>query len=89
MFVFDGDVVKSDNAISSELRRAMHMAVESFEATILKVWHSVPHQKVLDLVHLCMTHLPTVQQDFFPTVRLQRSKTALKRCGEGQITLVP
>ncbi len=51
--VFHGDVVKSDTAVSIELKRALQEAVNKFQEAIpekLKDWHPGSGEKVLDLV---------------------------------------
>lgn len=51
--VFDGDVVKSDTAISAEIRESLKAAVRSLEdiPDIHKDYHPGSDGKVLDLVH--------------------------------------
>jgi hypothetical protein len=51
--VFNGDVVKSDTAISQEIRESLKAAVQSLEdiPTTYKDYHPGSDGKVLDLVH--------------------------------------
>jgi Protein of unknown function (DUF4246) len=53
IFVFNGDVVKSDKAVSLTTKLALQKAVEPLEnvAAVHKDWHPGSDGKVLDLVH--------------------------------------
>jgi Protein of unknown function (DUF4246) len=49
IFVYNGDVFKSDNAVSAELRKLLQENVTNFESKIphnLKDWHPASDQKV-------------------------------------------
>jgi Protein of unknown function (DUF4246) len=53
IFVFNGDVVKSDKVVSSETKKALQQAVEPLEnvPAAQKDWHPGSYGRVLDLVH--------------------------------------
>ena len=53
-FVFNGDVYKSDTALSLDFKQRLQRAVATFEASIPeheKDWHPNTDEKVWDLVH--------------------------------------
>lgn len=52
--VFEGDVVKSDDAISEALKNSLKQAVSPLEESPIKDWHPGSDDKVLDLVHPSM-----------------------------------
>ncbi|PPQ86637.1 hypothetical protein CVT25_006821 [Psilocybe cyanescens] len=91
--VYNGDVVKSDTALSIEFKQALQEAMTKFEDAIpnkLKDWHPGSDEKVWDLVHPSL--FPLV---YGRTRILERgtSQTTLddciKRCGQGKIAEVP
>ncbi len=90
--VFHGDVVKSDTAVSIELKRALQEAVNKFQEAIpekLKDWHPGSGEKVLDLVDpsLC----PLVYGH--TRVLSEGKRTTLNDCielrGQGEIVDIP
>lgn len=88
--VYNGDVVKSDTAVSDSLKAALRQAVTALEDIPVreKDWHPGSDEKVLDLVH----------PSLFPLV-YGRSRILLdslvglddciQRCGEGETIPVP
>ena len=89
--VYNGDVVKSDVAVSRELHDALNEAVNKFEEGIpdwQRDWHPGSEEKVWDLVH----------PSLFPLVYgvsrvLETGQTTLENCislcGQGRITAEP
>lgn len=81
------DVVKSDSAVSSELKRALQEAVEKSQATIpesSRDWHPGSNKKVLDLVH------PSLYPLVYGHTRILSNggttlEDCIERCGEGEI----
>ena len=54
MFVYNGNVVKSDTAVSPEIKHALQEEAKRFEDGIpenLNDWHPGSDEKDLDLVH--------------------------------------
>ena len=91
-FVFNGDVYKSDTALSSDFKRRLQCAVAAFEASILedrKDWHPNTDEKVWDLVH------PSLFPVVFGRSRILMGHSVLglgdciSRCGEGVLLPVP
>ncbi|KAH6909367.1 hypothetical protein BKA70DRAFT_1426494 [Coprinopsis sp. MPI-PUGE-AT-0042] len=90
--VYNGDVVKSDTAVSPETKKALQKAVEPLENVpdSQKDWHPGSDEKVLDLVH----------PSLFPVI-FGRSKVlavgekvvplwgAARRTGEGNVVPTP
>jgi hypothetical protein len=92
IFVYNGDVMKSDNAVSLELKLALQDAVLKFEAAIphkMKDWHPGSDGKVLDLVH------PSLYPLFYGRTRILSDgetmtlEDCIERCGQGEIVPVP
>lgn len=90
--VFDGHVVKSDTAVSKDLRSKLQAAIAQLENVPenRKDWHPGSDQKVLDLVHPSLFPLiygrTRVLQVGKPTLGLD---DCILRCGEGEALPVP
>jgi len=92
MFVFNGDVYKSDTALSLDFKQRLQRAVAAFEASIpedRKDWHPNTDEKVWDLVH------PSLFPVVFGRSRVLMGDSVLSlddcisRCGEGVLLPVP
>jgi len=91
-FVFNGDVVKSDTAVSSELKQALQEEVKRFEAAIpenLKDWHPGSNGKVLDLVHPSLFPLVYGNSRILHEGDTTTLADCIERCGEGEIVPQP
>lgn len=87
---YDGDVVKSDCAISSALKDALRIAVVPLEDVPIhrRDWHPGSNETVLDLVH------PSLFPVVYGRTRILTESVVglddcIKRCGEGEILVVP
>ena len=92
IFVFNGDVVKSDTAVSSELKHALQEEVKRFEAAIpkhLKDWHPGSDEKVLDLVHPSLFPLVYGKTRILHEGENTTLLNCIERCGEGEIVPQP
>ncbi|TFK24949.1 hypothetical protein FA15DRAFT_618654 [Coprinopsis marcescibilis] len=88
--VFNGDVVKSDSAVTTDIKSALQRAVQPLEDVpeLQKDWHPGSDEKVLDLVHPSL--FPFV---YGRTKALQpgskstnlKAGDSIKRCGEGEV----
>ncbi|KAF8642083.1 hypothetical protein AX16_009699 [Volvariella volvacea WC 439] len=88
--VFNGDVVKSDSAIESEIKERLREAVKPLEDVRdqEKDWHPGSEGEVLDLVH------PSLFPLVYGTTRvleneLTNLEDAVKKCGQGKVVPVP
>ncbi|KAF8647144.1 hypothetical protein AX16_006975 [Volvariella volvacea WC 439] len=90
VYVYNGDVVKSDTAVPEELKLELRQAVRPLEDVPEKDkdWHPGSDEKVLDLVHPSL--FPLV---YGKTRILEDSLTSLddcvERCGEGKVIPIP
>ncbi|KAH9478441.1 hypothetical protein JR316_0008896 [Psilocybe cubensis] len=89
IIVYNGDVVKSDTALSVEFKKELQEAVTKFENSIparLKDWHPGSDEKVWDLVHPSLFPLvygrSRVLERGMPQTTLD---DCIERCGEGKI----
>ena len=91
-FVFNGDVYKSDTALSLDFKQRLQRAVAAFEASIPeeeKDWHPNTDGKVWDIVH------PSLFPVVFGRSRVLTGDSVLElhdciaRCGEGTILPMP
>ena len=90
IIAYDGNVVKSDNTISSFLREALKAAVAPLEDVpeLYRDWHPGSDGTVLDLVH------PSLFPVIYGRTRILRDSVVglddcTKRCGEGETLSVP
>lgn len=88
--VYDGDVVKSDTAIPSDLKVALQEAVKVLEDVPehKKDYHPNSDGKVIDLVHPSLFPLIYGRSRVL-TDSLVGLDDCIKRCGEGKIVPVP
>lgn len=88
IFVFNGDVVKSDTAVSSDLKHALQEEVKRFEAATpkhLKDWHPGSDEKVLDLVHPSLFPLVYGKTRILHEGETTTLANCIERCGAGEI----
>ncbi|PPQ98971.1 hypothetical protein CVT24_003467 [Panaeolus cyanescens] len=91
IIVYDGNVVKSDNAVTTDVKKELQDAMQKFEDDIplrLRDWHPFSDEQVLDLVH------PSLFPLVYGTTRvLEKGTTTLQdfaqRCGQGKVAPVP
>ncbi|KAG2009579.1 hypothetical protein CC2G_012494 [Coprinopsis cinerea AmutBmut pab1-1] len=88
--VYNGNVVKSDTAVSPEVKAALQKAVEPLENVPAqhKDWHPGSDQQVLDLVHPSLFPLVYGKSKVLPVgakVTSLEAGDAVKRCGEGEV----
>ena len=92
IFVYNGDVVKSDTAVSSELKEALQEEVKRFEGAIpekLKDWHPGSDEKVLDLVHPSLFPLVYGRTRILYEGETTTLANCIERCGEGEVVSQP
>lgn len=84
--VYTGDVVKSDIAVSSELKEALRAAVTPLEniPSVDQDWHPNSGNKVLDLVHPSLFPVVYGLTRILPDSLLSLDD-CIKRCGEGVV----
>jgi Protein of unknown function (DUF4246) len=90
VFVYNGDVVKADAAVSTELKDRLRKAVEKLEniPSEEKDYHPNSNEQVWDLVH------PSLFPLVYGTSRILRDEVialddCMSRCGMGEIVPVP
>ncbi|RXW11956.1 hypothetical protein EST38_g13899 [Candolleomyces aberdarensis] len=86
--VFNGDVYKSDTAVSEETKLALQKAVKVLEdvPASQKDWHPGSDGKVLDLVHPSLFPLVYGKSKVLPVgSRVTTLEDCIKRCGEGDV----
>ena len=90
VIVYNGDVVKSDTAISDSLKAALREAVIPLEDIPVreKDWHPGSDEKVLDLVHPSLFPFLYGRSRILPD-SLVGLDDCIQRCGEGAIVPVP
>ncbi|KAH9475906.1 hypothetical protein JR316_0011467 [Psilocybe cubensis] len=84
--VYNGDVVKSDYAVSPELKIELQNAVKAFEDKIpehLKDWHPDSDEKVLDLVHPSLYPLVYGLTRVLPDGQITTLDDCIQRSGQG------
>ena len=89
-FVYNGDVYKSDVAVSPELKRSLQEAVKAFEAKIperLKDWHPESDEKVWDLVHPSLFPLIYGRTRVLADGETTTLEDCVKRSGEGAVAV--
>jgi hypothetical protein len=92
IFVYNGDVVKSDTAVSPELKRALQEEVQRFEDAIpekLKDWHPGSDDKVLDLVHPSLFPLVYGRTRILHEGQTTTLANCIESCGKGEIVPQP
>ena len=90
--VLNGDVVKSDTAVSTELKNALQEAVHNFQVAIpenLKDWHPGSDGKVLDLVHPSLCPLVYGRTRILCDGGTTTLDDCIERCGQGEIVDIP
>jgi len=89
--VYHANVVKSDTAVSFELKQSLQEAVNKFEAAIpgkLKDWHPGSDGKVWDLVHPSLFSLIYGQSRVLENGETTTLDDCIQRCGRGSIANV-
>ena len=92
IFVYNGDVVKSDTAVSPEIKDALQEEVKRFEDEIpekLKDWHPGSDEKVLDLVHPSLFPLVYGKTRILYEGETTTLANCIERCGEGETVDIP
>jgi len=87
-FVYNGDVYKSDAALSSGFKERLQDAVIEFEASIpedKKDWHPNTDDKVWDLVHPSLFPVLYGRSRVLPGDATLGLDDCISRCGEGVI----
>jgi hypothetical protein len=90
--VYNGDVYKSDTAISEETKLALQKAVRILEdvPAAQKDWHPGSDGKVLDLVHPSLFPLIFGTSKILPIgAPVATLEDCIKRCGEGEVVPDP
>ena len=90
--VFHGNVVKSDTAVSIELKGALQEAVNKFQQAVpekLKDWHPGSDEKVLDLVHPSLCPLVYGRTRILSEGNRTTLDDCIELCGHGEIVDVP
>ncbi|RXW20311.1 hypothetical protein EST38_g5535 [Candolleomyces aberdarensis] len=86
--VYNGDVYKSDTAVSEETKLALQKAVRVLEGVpaAQKDWHPGSDGKVLDLVHPSLFPLIYGTSKILPIgAPITTLEDCVKRCGEGEV----
>jgi hypothetical protein len=92
IFVYNGDVFKSDNAVSTEFKEALQENVRIFESKIpnnLRDWHPGSDQKVWDLVHPSLFPLVYGRTRVLSDGETTTLEDCIQRCGQGEVTHIP
>ena len=90
--IFHGDVVKSDTAVSTELKHALQEAVNKFQVAIpekLKDWHPGSDGRVLDLVHPSLCPLVYGRTRILCDGETTTLDNCIERCGQGETVDTP
>ncbi len=90
--VYNGDVVKSDSALSVDFKAALQNAANDFESRIpdrLKDWHPGTDKKVWDLVHPSLFPLVYGRTRILENGEITNLEDCIERCGEGTISRIP
>ena len=88
IFVYNGDVIKSDNAVSDQLKIALQENVKIFESKIpdkLRDWHPGSNQKVWDLVHPSLFPLVYLHTRVLSDGVATTLEDCIERCGQGDV----
>jgi hypothetical protein len=92
LVVYNGDVVKSDTAISTELKTTLQDAVKAFQDEVpmrLKDWHPGSNEKVWDLVHPSLYPLIYGRTRVLADGETTTLEDCIERCGQGEIVEAP
>ena len=90
--MYHANVVKSDTAVSSELKESLQEAVNKFEAGVpekLKDWHPGSDGKVWDLVHPSLFPLIYGHSRVLENGEMTTLDDCIQRCGQGGTAKVP
>lgn len=92
IIVFNGNVVKSDTAVSQELKQAIQDAVVNFESKIpggQKDWHPGSKEQVWDLVHPSLFPLIYGRSHVLVNGETTTLDNFIELCGQGDLTGEP
>ena len=89
IFVYNGDVIKSDTAVSPKFKHALQEEVKRFEGTILKDWHPGSDERVLDLVHPSLFPLVYGKTRILHEGEITTLANCIERCCEGETVPLP
>ena len=92
LVVYNGDVIKSDDAVSVELKTALQDAVKVFQNKVperLKDWHPGSKEKVWDLVHPSLFPLIYGRTRVLANGETTTLEDCIERSGQGEIAKVP
>ncbi|KAF8971372.1 hypothetical protein BDZ97DRAFT_1237314 [Flammula alnicola] len=92
IIIYNGDVVKSDAALSTEFKQALQQAVAKFESSIpdkFKDWHPGSDEKVWDLVHPSLFPLVYGRTRVLENGETTTLDDCIERCGQGKVAEVP
>jgi len=92
IIVFNGNVVKSDAAVSPELKQAIQDAVAKFESETpegQKDWHPGSEEQVWDLVHPSLFPLVYGRSHVLVNGESTTLDNFIERCGQGDLTSEP
>jgi len=92
IFVYNGDIYKSDDALSSSFKERLQEAILSFEARIPegeRDWHPGSDGRVWDLVHPSLFPVVFGRTRALPGDEQLTLQDCLYRCGEGQALPIP
>ncbi|KAF8971362.1 hypothetical protein BDZ97DRAFT_1901571 [Flammula alnicola] len=87
IIIYNGDVVKSDAALSTEFKQALQQAVAKFESSIpdkFKDWHPGSDEKVWDLVHPSLFPLVYSHTRVLENGETTTLDDCIERCGQGK-----
>lgn len=90
--VYNGEVVKSDNALPADYRASLQNALNDFEKRIperLKDWHPGTDNKVWDLVHPSLFPLIYGRTRILENGAATNLEDCINRCGEGTTLRIP
>ena len=88
IFVYNGDVIKSDNAVSDQLKIALQENMKIFESRIpdrLRDWHPGSDQTVWDLVHPSLLPLVYTLTPVLSDGQTTTLEDCIERCGQGDV----
>ena len=91
-FVYNGDVYKSDTALSLDFKQRLQRAVAAFELSIpkdQKDWHPNTDEKIWDLVHPSLFPVVFGRSRVLPGESMLGLHDCIARCGEGTTLDVP
>ena len=92
VLVYNGDVYKSDTALSTKFKNSLQEAVLTFESNVPdseKDWHPRSDEQVLDLVHPSLFSVVYGRTRVLMGDSLLTMDDCIARCGDGVVLRVP